>query len=105
MGSFSSYSSKIKRRFAFSASANAESALVSTSLGLVLVSAHDVHNLLIGSFSTNQLHSARCRLAHSWYLSPSMNPGCAPSSPVAMTSSAMSSSENPNELWQDRHNE
>ena len=43
-------------------------ALVSESLGRVRVSAHDVHSLATGAFSTSQLHSARCRFAHNWYL-------------------------------------
>ena len=67
IGSFSSNSSAINRRLALSASAKAASALVSASLGLVRVSAHEVHSFLTGSFSTSQLHSARCRFAHSSY--------------------------------------
>src|SRR5262245_42506787 len=79
--------------------------MTSASLGLVRVSAHDTHRRAIGPFLTSQLHSARCRLAHSWYSLSSTAPACSLSSGGAMTRSAMSSSENPSALLQFRHTE
>src|SRR5690349_6334613 len=76
--------------------------MVSASLGLVRVSAHDAHSFAIGPFSTSQLHSARCIFAHSRYSLESTAPACSASGPGAMTSSAMSSSENPILLLQFR---
>src|SRR5262245_56164424 len=105
IGSFSSNSSAINRRLAFSAPAKAASALVSVSPGLVRVSAHAVHSFRSGLFSTSQLHSARCSFAHNSYLSASTKPGWALSSPDSMTNSAMSCSEKPSELPQDRQTE
>ena len=47
----------------------------------------------------------RCRFAHSWYSLASTAPPCSLSAPDAMTRSAMSSSEKPERLLQDRHTE
>src|SRR5689334_10736097 len=105
MGSLRSTSSTINRRLAFSATANAAIAILSASLGRILVSAHEVHSCGTGATFTSQLHSAACRFAHNRYSLASTAPPCSLSSPLAMTRKAIWSRENPNRLRHDRHTE
>src|SRR3984957_8423585 len=105
IGSFSSCNSTTSRRLAASARANSARPAVSASLGRSVVSAHDTHSRPGRLMGTNQLHSARWRLAHSSYSAALTKPERSASSPVVSTSSAISSSENPSGLPQARHAE
>src|ERR1700722_5690762 len=105
IGSFSSCNSTTSRRLAASARANSTRPAVSASLGRSVVSAHDTHSRLGRLMGTNQLHSARLRLAHSSYSAALTKPARSASSPVVSTSRAISSRENPSGLPQFRHAE
>src|ERR1700683_3795502 len=105
IGSFSSYSSATNRRLAASAWANSTRPAGSASLGRSVVSAHDTHSRPGRLMGTSQLHSARCRLAHSSYSAALTKPARSASSPVVSTSRAISSRENPSGLPQARHAE
>src|SRR5271163_1093293 len=105
IGSFSSCNSATSRRLAASAWANSTRPAVSASLGRSVVSAHDTHSRLGRLMGTNQLHSARWRLAHSSYSAALTKPARSASSPVVSTSRAISSRENPSGLPQFRQAE
>src|SRR5271163_1122430 len=105
IGSFNSCNSATSRRLAASAWANSTRPAGSASLGRSVVSAHDTHSRLGRLMGTNQLHSARWRLAHSSYSAALTKPARSASSPVVSTSRAISSRENPSGLPQFRQAE
>src|SRR5580692_10795940 len=105
IGSFSSCNSATSRRLAASAWANSTRPAVLASLGRSVVSAHDAHSRQGRLMGTSQLHSARWRLAHSSYSAALTKPALSASSPVVITSRAISSREKPSGLPQARHAE